>query len=39
MKIDYKATRRRIAKRRKVLNMTQDDVAEATGKAITISQI
>jgi transcriptional regulator with XRE-family HTH domain len=31
MKIDYKALGERIAKRRKVLNMTQDDVAEATG--------
>lgn len=31
MKIDYKALGERIAKRRKALNMTQDDVAEATG--------
>lgn len=31
MKIDYKALGKRIAKRRRVLNMTQDDVAEATG--------
>ncbi|HOT59138.1 MAG TPA: helix-turn-helix transcriptional regulator [Spirochaetia bacterium] len=31
MNIDYKALGERIAKRRKVLNMTQDDVAEATG--------
>lgn len=31
MSIDYKTLGERIAKRRKVLNMTQDDVAEATG--------
>ena len=31
MNIDYKALGERIAKRRKVLNLTQDDVAEATG--------
>jgi transcriptional regulator with XRE-family HTH domain len=31
MKVDYKALGERIAKRRKVLNMTQDDLAEATG--------
>ncbi|HOQ76471.1 MAG TPA: helix-turn-helix transcriptional regulator [Thermoclostridium sp.] len=31
MEIDYKALGKRIAKRRKVLNLTQDDVAEATG--------
>ncbi|ADY55523.1 helix-turn-helix domain protein [Syntrophobotulus glycolicus DSM 8271] len=31
MKIDYKVLGERIAKRRKVLNLTQDDVAEATG--------
>jgi len=31
MGIDYKALGERIAKRRKVLNLTQDDVAEATG--------
>jgi len=31
LKIDYKALGERIAKRRKVLNLTQDDVAEATG--------
>ena len=29
--IDYKMLGKRIAKRRKVLNLTQDDVAEATG--------
>jgi len=29
--IDYKALGKRIAKRRKVLNLTQEDVAEATG--------
>lgn len=29
--MDYKALGERIARRRKVLNMTQDDVAEATG--------
>ena len=31
MEIDYKELGKRIAKRRKVLNLTQDDVAEATG--------
>lgn len=31
MEIDYKELGERIAKRRKVLNLTQDDVAEATG--------
>jgi len=31
LKIDYKELGERIAKRRKVLNLTQDDVAEATG--------
>jgi transcriptional regulator with XRE-family HTH domain len=31
MKIDYAQLGERIAKRRKVLNMTQDDVAELTG--------
>lgn len=31
MDINYKELGERIAKRRKVLNMTQDDVAEATG--------
>lgn len=31
MNIDYKALGERIAKCRKVINMTQDDVAEATG--------
>lgn len=31
MKIDYKVLGERIAKRRKVLNLTQDDIAEATG--------
>ncbi|RJE46554.1 MULTISPECIES: helix-turn-helix transcriptional regulator [unclassified Dehalobacter] len=31
MKIDYKELGERIAKRRKVLNLTQDDIAEATG--------
>lgn len=31
MGIDYKALGKRIAKRRKVLNLTQEDVAEATG--------
>jgi len=31
MNIDYKALGERIAKRRKVLNLTQEDVAEATG--------
>jgi transcriptional regulator with XRE-family HTH domain len=31
MKIDYKVLGERISKRRKVLNMTQDDVAEITG--------
>lgn len=31
MEIDYKALGERIAKRRKVLNLTQDNVAEATG--------
>jgi len=29
--VDYKALGERIAKRRKVLNMTQEEVAEATG--------
>lgn len=31
MEINYKELGERIAKRRKVLNLTQDDVAEATG--------
>ncbi|AFL98946.1 MULTISPECIES: helix-turn-helix domain-containing protein [Desulfitobacterium] len=31
MEINYKELGKRIAKRRKVLNLTQDDVAEATG--------
>ncbi|NLM12093.1 MAG: helix-turn-helix transcriptional regulator [Clostridiaceae bacterium] len=31
MNVDYKALGERIAKRRKVLNMTQEEVAEATG--------
>lgn len=31
MEIDYKELGERIAKRRKALNLTQDDVAEATG--------
>ncbi|MHB8124866.1 MAG: helix-turn-helix domain-containing protein [Desulfitobacteriaceae bacterium] len=31
MKIDYGKLGKRIAKRRKVLNLTQDDVAAATG--------
>ncbi|EGW38494.1 helix-turn-helix transcriptional regulator [Desulfosporosinus sp. OT] len=31
MEIDYKELGERIAKRRKVLNLTQDNVAEATG--------
>jgi transcriptional regulator with XRE-family HTH domain len=31
LEIDYKALGERIAKRRKVLNLTQDNVAEATG--------
>ncbi len=31
MEIDYKELGERIAKRRKVLNLTQDDVAGATG--------
>lgn len=31
MEINYKELGGRIAKRRKVLNLTQDDVAEATG--------
>jgi len=31
LKIDYKVLGERIAKRRKVLNLTQDDIAEATG--------
>ena len=31
MEIDYKQIGERIAKRRKVLNLTQDDIAEATG--------
>ncbi len=31
MEIDYKALGERIAKRRRVLNLTQDEVAEATG--------
>jgi len=31
LKIDYKELGERIAKRRKVLNLTQDDIAEATG--------
>ncbi|WP_434509797.1 helix-turn-helix domain-containing protein [Desulfitobacterium sp. AusDCA] len=30
MEIDYKELGERIAKRRKVLNLTQDDIAEAT---------
>lgn len=31
MEIDYKQLGERVAKRRKVMNLTQDDVAEATG--------
>jgi transcriptional regulator with XRE-family HTH domain len=31
MSIDYRDLGKRIAKRRKVLNLTQEDVAEATG--------
>ncbi|WP_407311865.1 helix-turn-helix domain-containing protein [Desulfosporosinus sp. SB140] len=31
MEIDYKELGERIAKRRKMLNLTQDDVAEVTG--------
>jgi len=31
LEIDYKELGERISKRRKVLNLTQDDVAEATG--------
>ena len=31
MGIDYEALGKRIAKRRKVLNLTQEDVAEAAG--------
>ncbi|HOA55132.1 MAG: helix-turn-helix transcriptional regulator [Acetivibrionales bacterium] len=31
MSIDYRSLGKRIAKRRKVLNLTQEDVAEATG--------
>lgn len=31
MEINYKELGERVAKRRKVLNLTQDDVAEATG--------
>ena len=39
MEINYREMGRRIAKRRKMLNLTQEEISEATALAITTFQI